>query len=71
MGRSPAGAALLAWLPVAALAQAIATRLADPELAAAEGKRGRVRAETLFDRDRMTGQIVTLTEKLVSQRGPR
>jgi glycosyltransferase involved in cell wall biosynthesis len=56
---------------VAALAQAVATRLADPELAAAEGKRGRVRAETRFDRDRMTGQIVTLTEKLVSQRGPR
>lgn len=49
-----------------ALAQAIALRLADPEVAAAEGKRGRVRAETLFDRDRMTGQIVTLTEKLVA-----
>ncbi|MDX8032000.1 glycosyltransferase [Lentzea sp. BCCO 10_0856] len=54
-----------------ALAQAIAIRLADPELAAAEGKRGRVRAETLFDRDRMTSQIVTLTEKLVSTEGRR
>lgn len=51
-----------------ALARAIALRLADPELAAAEGKRGRVRAETLFDRDRMTDQIVTLTEKLVAEK---
>ncbi|WP_434446547.1 glycosyltransferase [Lentzea sp. E54] len=54
-----------------ALAQAIALRLADPELAAAEGKRGRMRAETLFDRDRMTDQIVTLTEELVTEEGPR
>ncbi|HEX7309287.1 glycosyltransferase [Lentzea sp.] len=52
----------------AALAQAIALRLADPELAATEGKRGRVRAEALFDRDRMTDQITTLTEKLVEGR---
>ncbi|HUQ58471.1 glycosyltransferase [Lentzea sp.] len=51
-----------------ALAQAIALRLADPELAAAEGKRGRIRAEALFDRDRMTSQITTLTEKLVEGR---
>lgn len=56
---------------IAALAQAIALRLADPELAAAEGKRGRQRAETLFDRDRMTDQIVTLTEQLVSTEGRR
>ncbi|NKE63205.1 glycosyltransferase family 4 protein [Lentzea sp. PSKA42] len=56
---------------VEALAQAIALRLADPELAAAEGKRGRARAETLFDRDRMTDQIVTLTEKLVTEEGRR
>jgi glycosyltransferase involved in cell wall biosynthesis len=54
-----------------ALAQAIALRLADPELAAAEGKRGRQRAETLFDRDRMADQIVTLTETLVSEEGRR
>ncbi|MFD4638977.1 glycosyltransferase [Lentzea sp. NPDC058436] len=54
-----------------ALAQAIALRLADPELAAAEGKRGRERAETLFDRDRMTDQIVTLTERLVTEEGRR
>ncbi|SDG06138.1 Glycosyltransferase involved in cell wall bisynthesis [Lentzea fradiae] len=51
-----------------ALAQAIALRLADPELAAAEGKRGRARAEALFDRDRMTDRIATLTEKLVEGR---
>jgi glycosyltransferase involved in cell wall biosynthesis len=54
-----------------ALAQAIAIRLADPELANAEGKRGRLRAETLFDRDRMTDQILTLTDKLVSTEGRR
>ena len=54
-----------------ALAQAIAIRLADPELAKAEGKRGRFRAETLFDRDRMTDQILTLTDKLVSTEGTR
>lgn len=53
---------------VAALAQAIALRLADPELAAAEGARGRLRAEALFDRDRMAAQITTLTEKLVEGR---
>lgn len=54
-----------------ALAQAIALRLADPELANAEGKRGRVRAETLFDRDRMTDQIVALCRNLVSTEGRR
>jgi glycosyltransferase involved in cell wall biosynthesis len=54
-----------------ALAQAIALRLADPELAAAEGKRGRLRAETLFDRDRMTDQIATLTAALVTEEGRR
>ncbi|MEU7476210.1 glycosyltransferase [Lentzea sp. NPDC042327] len=54
---------------VDALAHAIALRLTDRELAAAEGKRGRVRAENLFDRERMTDRIVTLTEKLLSGRG--
>ncbi|WP_439656070.1 glycosyltransferase family 4 protein [Lentzea sp. HUAS TT2] len=54
-----------------ALAQAIALRLADPELAATEGKRGRQRAETLFDRDRMTDQIVSLTAHLVTEEGRR
>ncbi|MGI5501407.1 glycosyltransferase [Lentzea sp. CA-135723] len=54
-----------------ALAQAIAQRLKDPELAATEGKRGRIRAETLFDKDHMTSRIVTLTEKLVAEGGPR
>ncbi|GHH54248.1 glycosyltransferase family 4 protein [Lentzea cavernae] len=56
---------------VKALAQAIALRLADPELAAAEGKRGRQRAETLFDRDRMTDRIATLTATLVAEEGRR
>lgn len=54
-----------------ALAQAIALRLADPELAGAEGKRGRLRAETLFDRDRMTDQLVALSRNLVSTEGRR
>ncbi|ANZ41966.1 glycosyl transferase [Lentzea guizhouensis] len=54
---------------VTALAQAIALRLTDRELAAAEGKRGRLRAENLFDRERMTDRIVTLTEQLLSRRG--
>lgn len=54
-----------------ALAQAIALRLSDPELAAAEGKRGRQRAETLFDRHRMTDQILTLTATLVTEEGRR
>ncbi|MCR3753822.1 glycosyltransferase [Lentzea californiensis] len=54
-----------------ALAQAIALRLADPELAAAEGKRGRLRAETLFDRERMTDRIATLTARLVTEEGRR
>ncbi|SEQ80459.1 Glycosyltransferase involved in cell wall bisynthesis [Lentzea xinjiangensis] len=56
---------------VSALAHAVALRLADPELAAAEGKRGRVRAETLFDRDRMTDQVLSLTAKLVPEGGRR
>ena len=47
--------------------QALAARLADPALAAAEGQTGRRRAETLFDRDRMTDQIATLVEKLVTE----
>ncbi|MET9225481.1 glycosyltransferase [Lentzea sp. NPDC003310] len=56
---------------VNALAQAVALRLSDPELAATEGKRGRQRAETLFDRDRMTDRIVTLTATLVAEEGRR
>ncbi|PWK91519.1 glycosyltransferase involved in cell wall biosynthesis [Lentzea atacamensis] len=48
----------------AALGQALATRLADPSLAHREGHAGRRRAEMLFDRARMTDQIITLVEKL-------
>lgn len=46
------------------LADAVATRLADPELAAREGERGRRRAELSFDRGRMTDQIAALVDKL-------
>ncbi|GGU67937.1 glycosyltransferase [Lentzea flava] len=49
---------------VAALGQALVARLADPSLADREGRAGRRRAETLFDRARMTDQIITLVEKL-------
>ncbi|SDI83978.1 Glycosyltransferase involved in cell wall bisynthesis [Actinokineospora alba] len=53
---------------VPALAFAIVRRLADPAFAAREGELARLRAETLFDRDRATEQIATLVEKLVSPR---
>jgi glycosyltransferase involved in cell wall biosynthesis len=46
------------------LAEAVAARLADPALAALEGKRGRRRAELAFDRGRMTDQIAALVDKL-------
>ncbi|SFW78134.1 glycosyltransferase [Amycolatopsis australiensis] len=46
------------------LAAAVATRLADPALAAREGERGRRRAELSFDRGRMTDQIAALVDKL-------
>lgn len=49
---------------VAALGAALAARLADPARADREGRAGRRRAETLFDRARMTDQIITLVEKL-------
>lgn len=49
---------------IAALAAAVAHRLADPELAATEGRRGRQRAELHFDRSRMADQIATLVDKL-------
>jgi glycosyltransferase involved in cell wall biosynthesis len=42
----------------------LAARLAYPSLADGEGRTGRRRAETLFDRARMTDQIITLVEKL-------
>ena len=53
-----------------ALADALVARLADPALAATEGRRGRRRAEFLFDRDRMTDQISTLVDKLAQERIP-
>jgi glycosyltransferase involved in cell wall biosynthesis len=56
---------------VPALAAAVAARLVDPALAAAEGHRGRHRAEYLFDSDRVGDQIATLVDKLVSQKGIR
>lgn len=47
------------------LAAAIAARLADRELADREGRRGRRRAELLFDRKQAGDQVATLVEKLV------
>ncbi|WP_409183718.1 glycosyltransferase [Amycolatopsis sp. VS8301801F10] len=49
---------------LALLADAVATRLADPELARREGRRARRRAELSFDRHRMTDQITALVDKL-------
>jgi glycosyltransferase involved in cell wall biosynthesis len=56
--------AVVARCDVTALGEALAARLADPSLADREGRAGRRRAETLFDRARMTDQIITLVEKL-------
>lgn len=53
---------------IGALAAAVAHRLTDPGLAAAEGRRGRQRAEFLFDRSRMADQIATLVDKLARGR---
>ncbi|HWO68408.1 MAG TPA: glycosyltransferase family 4 protein [Umezawaea sp.] len=53
---------------VGALADAVARRLTDPGLAATEGRRGRQRAEFLFDRSRMADQIATLVDKLARGR---
>ncbi|MFI6099330.1 glycosyltransferase [Lentzea sp. NPDC051213] len=58
--------AVVAGGDVTALARALAARLADPSLASFEGLTGRRRAEALFDRGRMTDQIITLVEKLVT-----
>ncbi|WP_410599658.1 glycosyltransferase [Amycolatopsis sp. lyj-90] len=48
------------------LADAVAARLADPELARREGEQGRRRAELSFDRTRMTDQLAVLVDKLTS-----
>jgi len=49
-----------------ALAEELARRLLDPELAAAEGKAGRRRAETLFDVRKRTGRIAELYDLLLN-----
>ncbi|HEX8870270.1 MAG TPA: glycosyltransferase [Lentzea sp.] len=59
----PAGA-VVPKEDVDALARELSARLAYPSLADHEGLTGRRRAETLFDRGRMTDQIITLVEKL-------
>ena len=51
---------------VGLLAEAVADRLAGPDLARREGERGRRRAELSFDRGRMTDQIAALVDKLTS-----
>ncbi len=48
------------------LADAVATRLADPALARLEGERGRRRAELSFDRSRMTDRLADLIDELTS-----
>jgi glycosyltransferase involved in cell wall biosynthesis len=63
----PAGA-VVPVEDVSALARELAARLAYPSLADHEGLTGRRRAETLFDRGRMTDQVITLTEKLEGER---
>lgn len=55
---------------VAALARAVAARLAEPALAARESWLGRRRVEDLFDSARMCGQVAVLTEKLMNRGGP-
>ncbi|WP_447009257.1 glycosyltransferase [Saccharothrix hoggarensis] len=50
---------------VAALAEAVARRLADPALADEEGAHGRRRVELLFDRRQVADQVATLVDKLV------
>jgi glycosyltransferase involved in cell wall biosynthesis len=55
--------AVVAREDTAGLGRALADRLADRSLADWEGRTGRRRVETLFDRGRMTDQIITLVEK--------
>ncbi|MEV6241568.1 glycosyltransferase [Lentzea sp. NPDC051838] len=59
----PAGA-VVPKEDTAALGRELSARLSYPSLADHEGLTGRRRAETLFDRGRMTDQIITLVEKL-------
>ncbi|MFE2755127.1 glycosyltransferase [Actinosynnema sp. NPDC059335] len=50
---------------VAALADAVAVRLADPDAADLEGAHGRRRVELLFDRRQAADHIATLVDKLL------
>ena len=52
---------------LASLAAAVAQRLADPALAAAEGRIGRQRAVQLFDRRRVTDQVAALVSRLAGE----
>jgi glycosyltransferase involved in cell wall biosynthesis len=52
---------------VAALARAVAVRLADPAFAVEESWVGRGRAERLFDSARMCDQVAVLVEKLTNR----
>ncbi|UJW31211.1 glycosyltransferase [Saccharothrix sp. AJ9571] len=54
---------------LAALAEGITARLADPALAATEGRRARARVVNLFDHRRMAEQTATLAEKLAGEWG--
>jgi glycosyltransferase involved in cell wall biosynthesis len=58
------GGAVVPAGDVAALARAVAARLADPALADREGRQGRRRVTVLFDSGRMSDQIATLVDKL-------
>jgi glycosyltransferase involved in cell wall biosynthesis len=64
------GGAVVSPGDVAALARAVAARLAEPALAARESQRGRQRAEDLFDSARMCDQVAMLVEKLMSRGEP-
>jgi len=58
------GGAIVPAGDVAALARAVAARLADPALADREGRAGRRRVTVMFDSGRMGDQIATLVDKL-------
>jgi len=66
-----AAGAVVARGDISALAQALAARLADRTVADHEGRTGRLRAETLFDRGRTADQLARLVEKLVAEGGTR
>ncbi|WP_226366727.1 glycosyltransferase [Pseudonocardia sp. ICBG162] len=55
---------------VPALADAVALRLAAPDLAAGEGRAARARAEELFDRTRVTARVAALVAELAGREWP-